>query len=56
MSKAQDIILKIFDSLGDRGGFDHWWDDLDEDIQTEILEDLEVECSAILDSKDVGEG
>jgi hypothetical protein len=36
--KANDII----DALSDRGGFDGWWDYLDDDIKTEILNEIQT--------------
>ena len=33
--------LEIIDSLCDRGGFDDWWYNLDDDIETEIISELE---------------
>ena len=33
--------LEIIDSLCDRGGFDDWWYNLDDEIETEIISELE---------------
>lgn len=33
---------KIIEKLSGRKGFDSWWDDIDEDIQSEILEEMEA--------------
>lgn len=43
MNKRQIKIcaLEIIDSLCDRGGFDDWWYNLDDDIETEIISELE---------------
>ena len=38
MSEA--IVDEILNELGSRKGFNHWWDDIDEDIQGEIEEAL----------------
>ena len=34
--KAKRIVEEILRELDDRGGFDGWWGDIDEDIQEEI--------------------
>jgi hypothetical protein len=39
--KSKEIIKKVLDNLKCRGGFDGWWDNIDEDIQDEIIEELE---------------
>lgn len=31
---------EIINFLSGYGGFDHWWDYIDEDVQQELLEDL----------------
>ena len=37
-SKLADIIVfDIVDELTDRNGFDHWWFNLDQDIQQELM-------------------
>lgn len=43
MNKRQIKIcaLEIIDSLCDRGGFDDWWYNLDDEIETEIISELE---------------
>lgn len=33
--------LEIIDSLCDKGGFDDWWYNLDDEIETEIISELE---------------
>lgn len=33
--------LEIIDSLCDIGGFDDWWYNLDDEIETEIISELE---------------
>ncbi len=35
------IVNKMIDVLCDRGGFDGWWGNIDEDIQNEIKEELQ---------------
>ncbi len=37
----KQIVEEIIDFLRDRGGFDHWWDGIDEETQEEIKEGLE---------------
>jgi len=36
----KEIVNEIIDALCDRGGFDGWWGNIDEDIQNEIKEEL----------------
>ncbi len=31
------LVIKVLDS---RGGFDHWWDDIDSECKDEIFEEL----------------
>ena len=40
--KPKDFKLseQLIESLTDRGGFDDWWYNIDEDIQEEILGDM----------------
>ena len=37
---AVRIVDSVIDDLWDRGGFDGWWCDIDEDIQQEIIDSL----------------
>lgn len=37
----KQIVEKIIYFLSDIGGFDHWWDSIDEETQEEIKEGLE---------------
>lgn len=37
----KQIVNKIIDALCNRGGFDGWWENIDEDIQDEIKDELE---------------
>lgn len=30
----------ILFGLNDRGGFDHWWDDIDDDLHDEIFDEM----------------
>lgn len=32
---------KVIEALGNRGGFDDWWGNIDESIQAEIIDELE---------------
>ena len=41
-----DVVLK---TLADRSGFDHWWDDLNADVQLDIIEKLESKVGALLE-------
>ena len=36
----KELINEILWSLCDRGGFDDWWRNIDEDIRDEIVEEL----------------
>ncbi len=31
---------KVIELLGRRGGFDHWWDEIEPEIQEEIIDEL----------------
>jgi len=39
-NNVEPVIADIIGALDDRGGFDAWWDDIDEDIQDEIKDEL----------------
>lgn len=39
--EIKKCALEIIDSLCDRGGFDDWWYNLDDEIETEIISELE---------------
>ncbi len=43
MSKLEikKCVLEIIDSLCDRNGFDDWWCNLNDDVETEITAELE---------------
>lgn len=43
MSKIEikKCALEIIDSLCDRNGFDDWWYDIDDKIESEIISELE---------------
>jgi endonuclease III-like uncharacterized protein len=42
MSKeVKKCVLEILDVLYDRSGFDHWWDNLGEELESEITAELE---------------
>jgi hypothetical protein len=45
-----DVVLK---NLADRSGFDHWWDDLDVDVQLDIINSLEAALAARLRERGV---
>lgn len=40
MDNRKEIVEKMINTLNDRGGFDDWWHNIDEDIQAEIIEEL----------------
>jgi hypothetical protein len=40
MDNRKEIVEAIIKELNGRGGFDHWWGNIDEDIQDEIIESL----------------
>ena len=42
------IVTAILDELQGRGGFDHWWDDIDEEIQEEITNSLILTVQAVM--------
>lgn len=55
--KARDTLFKdaptrvaweIVEFFGERKGFDHWWDNIDDDIKDEIFEDLVAEVAALI--------
>jgi len=35
-----ELVEKLLSELGSRGGFDGWWDFIDEDTQEEIKDNL----------------
>lgn len=39
--EIKKCALEIIDSLCDRGGFDDWWYNIDDDIEAEIISELE---------------
>lgn len=43
--KIVDATLK---ALAQRSGFDHWWDDLDVEVQLDVVADLEDVVGAVL--------
>ena len=40
MDNRKEIVEKMINALNDRGGFDNWWYNIDEDIQAEITDEL----------------
>ncbi len=46
---ARTIVQAVLADLRDRAGFDHWWDEIDEDIQAEIVADLGEQVQQVLD-------
>jgi hypothetical protein len=39
--EIKKCVLEIFDTLCDRGGFDDWWYNLDDNIQEDIESSIE---------------
>jgi hypothetical protein len=39
--EIKKMVLEIVDSLYNRGGFDDWWGNLDDDIEEEIIKEIE---------------
>jgi hypothetical protein len=48
---AQRIAETVIAVLCGRGGFDHWWDDIDDETQADILAELAQEINDLLDEK-----
>lgn len=50
---AKAIVSRVMKNLGDRAGFDHWWDGISEDVQNErldsLVQDVERELAPSLD-------
>ena len=40
MKEREELAQKMIDYLCGRGGFDDWWDNIDEDIKEEMIIDL----------------
>ena len=49
MSIANDIVTTVLNDLENRSGFDHWWDDVDEEIQDEVRQVLAAKVQQVLD-------
>lgn len=47
---ASTIVTAVMDELEGRAGFDHWWDDIYEDIQQEIIDELKLKVLALLEA------
>ena len=39
--EVKKCVLEILDALYDRSGFDDWWDNLGEELESEITAELE---------------
>jgi hypothetical protein len=48
---AERIVFRVMDELNGRSGFDHWWSNIDADIQNEILNDLHQTVERELNKK-----
>ncbi len=48
MELADTIVTKIMGDLYERGGFDEWWDSVDEEVQSDIFYDLTALVADIL--------
>lgn len=42
MKTPTKLAKEIISTLNNRGGFDHWWDSIEEDIRKEIIEELSL--------------
>ncbi len=51
-SEKVSIAYQIIDVLCNRGGFDDWWHNIDEDIQLEILEEMSEKIDSVNDLKE----
>ena len=40
MDNRKEIVEKMINALNNRGGFDGWWHNIDEEIQAEIADEL----------------
>ena len=49
MSLEGEIVEAVIKDLLDRSGFDHWWYDLDEDVQLDVVTELETTVCAFLE-------
>lgn len=49
--KDLELVDKLITLLQDRGGFDDWWGNIDEDTQTEIISEL----ASIIKTHNAGE-
>jgi hypothetical protein len=47
---ASTIVKVVLDELESRAGFDHWWDDIDADVQEEISDELKLKVLALLEA------
>jgi hypothetical protein len=45
---SRKIVKDIMEELYGRGGFDSWWDDVDEETQDELMETLRDLVAEIL--------
>ena len=39
-SFGRALVLRLLDSLNDHGQFDQWWDGIDDDARTQIIQRL----------------
>lgn len=37
-SHAARVVHEVLDELAGRGGFDHWWGSIDENVRAEVVE------------------
>ena len=49
MKLKREIVEAVLKDLGDRSGFDGWFDSLDYDVQCDIIVELESTVGAILE-------
>lgn len=48
MTTAELIVKAVLDELDGRGGFDHWWEEIDRETRQDIVESLEHRVTKIL--------
>lgn len=42
------VVDAVIDALADRSGFDHWWDNLPEEIRDDVVSELEQAVTCVL--------
>jgi hypothetical protein len=49
VSMAQRAAKAAIKVLEGRGGFDHWWDEIDDEIKAEIMDEMMTEIDKVID-------